>query len=160
MFAPAHLQGASILGRYPRIRTTQHIDEGLEGRIITRLHDRLERKERGSQARARTRHGKLRGKGNTRTRKCIMQARVCIGSAGTANEHIRILDAVFLVHAAHETRDHVACDMRTVSLAHTHVALRPNAALAREKALSQGKELVVFWQSTRVDVEMLLNDGN
>lgn len=100
--------GREHLGQVPRIRTTQHIDEGLEGRIITRLHDRLERKERGSQARARTRHGKLRGKGNTRTRKCIMQARVCIGSAGTANEHVRILDAVFLVHAAHETRDHVA----------------------------------------------------
>ena len=159
--APSRLVRASAFaGHEHRIRTTQHIDEGLKGRIITRLHDRLERKECGSQARARTRHGKLRGKGNTRTRKCIMQARVCIGSAGTANEHIRILDAVFLVHAAHETRDHVACDMRTVSLAHTHVALRPNAALAREKALSQGKELVVFWQSTRVDVEMLLKDGN
>lgn len=46
LFAPAHLQGAGILGRYPRIGATQHIDEGLEGRIIARLYDCLERKER------------------------------------------------------------------------------------------------------------------
>ena len=41
-----------------------------------------------------------------------------------------------------------------------HASLRPNATLAREKALSQGEELVIFWQGPRVDVEMLLNDGN
>ena len=160
LFAPAHLQGARILGGHPGIGTAQHVDEGLEGRVVACPHDRLECGERGTQARARTGHGKLCGKGNARACKRVVQTRICIGGARAADEHVRVFDTVFLVHGTRETGGHVSHDMQTVGLAHMHVTPCPDTALAREEMSSQGKKLVIFRQDVRIDVESLPDDGN